>query len=106
VETRNILILLFATALGLSLLLWGCGPKRIPKWNGKMYAFDAETKTFRRMQEGEVVLPQHADGYIAFKPEHFASFVSTYIISCDKWKGAQDLVPMDELWDEVGPGEE
>lgn len=67
-----------------------CGTKRIPVFNGKIWALDVEDAALVRAQENERVPLSELDpqtGYIVLSGPDFELFVNTYVTNCREWYG-------------------
>jgi hypothetical protein len=78
-----VLVLLGATIVS-------CGTKRIPVFNGKIWALDVEDPALVRAQENERIPLSELDpltGYIVLSGPDFELFVNTYVTNCKEWYG-------------------
>ncbi len=86
----------------LTLGLWACGAKKIPRFDRPIYALDNldpnEIK-LRYKYDQEVVAANDVSmrGGVCFRPDDFVEFTKTYIAGCKEWDPSLELVDSDTL---------
>lgn len=98
-KTRPSLKLYFAVtfSLLLPLLIVGCGQKKIPRFDGKIYSVDTEAVQFVRAQDDERIDIEGSElHWIAMTEEDFELFVNVYIVGCKEYPESVTLTTIDQ----------
>lgn len=82
--------ILLSLIVPIALSLIACQAKKIPAFDGKIYAFSIPDRAFVRKQDHEMIHDDSAEAaqMISMKEQDWIHFLNTYILSCKQWDNA------------------
>jgi hypothetical protein len=85
-------------------MLVGCGPKQIPRFEGKIFTLDNKEMLLRYKYDQFLMSVYHEDarGAVVFLPDDFQKFMEAMVLSCDEWAPGTKLIAPGEVSKENG----